>query len=202
MFFRAPSFFFEPRFWGEEGVIYFSNAFNNSWYQALFTPHLGYFSLFNNIASTLAANIVPLKYAPLITTLLAFVVQVIPLAIVLWSRSELWGSAVKKAVGILIILFVPVTGEIWLATNLSQFYFSLITFLILMEDMGNASLRRVWCYRILLVLSGLTGVVSCFITPLFIFKAWTKKRKDVKILFRQAFLLYVQCYSSWFFGYR
>jgi hypothetical protein len=43
MFFRAPSFFFEPRFWGEEGIIYFSNAFNNPWYKALFTPHLGYF---------------------------------------------------------------------------------------------------------------------------------------------------------------
>jgi hypothetical protein len=178
MFFRAPSFFFEPRFWGEEGIIYFSNAFNNPWYKALFTPHLGYFSLFNNIASMLAANIVQLKYAPLITTLLAFVVQVIPLAIVLWSQTELWGSAFKKAVGILIILFVPLSGEIWLATNCSQFYFSLITFLILMEDMGNASLRRVWCYRILLVLSGLTGVVSCFLTPLFIFKVWTKKRRE------------------------
>ena len=123
MFFRAPSFFFEPRFWAEEGIIYFSNAFNNPWYKALFTPHLDYLSLFNNIASTLAANIVQLKDAPLITTLLAFAVQVIPLAIVLWSQSELWGSAVKKAVGILIILFVPLSGEIWLATNCSQFYF-------------------------------------------------------------------------------
>ena len=47
-----------------------------------------------------------------------------------------------------------------------------------MEDMGNPSLRKVWCYRILLALSGLTGVVSCFITPLFIFKAWTKKRRE------------------------
>ena len=178
MYIRMPLLFLQPRFWAEEGLIYFSYAFHHSWYKALLTPHYSYYSLFNNIASILAANIVPLQYAPCVTTYLAFFVQLIPFAIILWGNSSLWDTMYKKIIVVLIVLFTPLSGEVWLNTITSQFHFSLITFLILMEDVGSITPVRKWSYRILLVFAGLTGAVSCFLTPLFMYKAWSNRTRE------------------------
>lgn len=190
IYMREPSLFSGPRFWAEEGSIYFSYAFGHSWFQALFRPHFGYFSLFNNIASVFAVNLVPLRYAPLVTTLMAFVLQVVPLVIILWGESDFWDSTTRRVLGILIVLFTPLSGEIWLNTVNSQFYLGLITFLILMEDVINIGPYKKWFYRGLLVLSGLTGSISCFLLPLFAIKAWQGKRREEIV---QASILFACC---------
>lgn len=177
IYLRLPSLFIEPRFWAEEGAVYFSYAFSHPWYESLLACHQGYYSLFSNFATTLAANFVSLKYAPFVTTYFAFIIQMIPLGIILWGKSSLWNTLVKKIIVILIIFFAPLSGEVWLNTINSQFYFSLITFLILMDDETENKIIN-WCYRILLIFSGLTGPVSSFLAPIFIFKAWDKKKKE------------------------
>jgi len=178
MYIRTPLLFLQPRFWAEEGLTYFSYAFDHSWYKALLTPHYSYYSLFDNIASMLAANIVPLQYAPFVTTYLAFSLQLIPFALILWGNSSLWDNMYKKIIVVLIVLFTPLSGEVYLNLLGSTFHFSLITFLILMEDVGNITTVRKWSYRILLVFAGLTGPVSCFLTPLFMYKAWSNRTRE------------------------
>lgn len=177
IYLRRPSFFLEPRLWAEEGVVYFSYAHAHVWYEALIKPHLGYFALWPNLASTIAANLVPLIYVPLITTFFAFAVQLVPITLILWGQSELWQHPVKKIAGIFIILFTPLTNEIWLNTINSQFYFSVITFLILLNETNNSPFRK-WFSRALLLCAGLTGVISCFLTPLFFLKAWWEYKRE------------------------
>ena len=58
IFFRNPILFTEPRFWAEEGSVYFSSAFHSTWIVSLFQPHLGYLSLIPNIATIIAAKFV------------------------------------------------------------------------------------------------------------------------------------------------
>ncbi|HET8706541.1 MAG TPA: hypothetical protein VFM46_09595, partial [Pseudomonadales bacterium] len=67
---RRPELFSHPRFWAEEGSVYFANAWHFVWYEVLFEPHLGYLSFFNNLAALIATT-VPLKHAPLVTTIAA-----------------------------------------------------------------------------------------------------------------------------------
>jgi hypothetical protein len=64
---RAPVLWSHPRFWGEEGTIYFADAFNRAWFHSLFAPHVGYYSLFANGTALAAARLAPLEYAPLVT---------------------------------------------------------------------------------------------------------------------------------------
>lgn len=177
MYFREPTFLLEPRLWAEEGSRYFSYAYGYPWHQSLRHVQIGYLALWPNFASTVAANLVPLSHVPLVTTLFAFIVQLIPIAIILWGQSDLWHSATTRIVGVLVVLFTPLSGEIWLNTANSQFYFSLIAFLILNENTDISPTRK-WCYRILLVFSGLTGTVACLLSPLFILRSWLEKERE------------------------
>jgi len=184
IYWRAPRLFHEPRFYAEEGTLFFSYAFTNPFYLALFSPSLtlsiGYYNFYANFSTTLAANIVPLEYAPLITTILALFVQLVPIMIILKGKSVLWDSTEKKILCVLIYLFAPSSGEIWLQTINSQFYFCLITFMILLENQSITDGFKSWWYRILLLVSGLTGITSIFLTPFFIYSAWKKKSREIK----------------------
>ncbi len=114
IFLREPSLFIEPRFWAEEGSVYISYAYTHSWYENLLAPHLGYYSLFNNLIASIATKVVPLTYAPFVTTFGAFIVQIISFLIILWGDSICWNNIYKRIIVSLSILFVSSTGEIWL----------------------------------------------------------------------------------------
>ncbi len=164
---RAPALWSHPRFWAEEGTIYFAAAFNQPWYESLFAPHVGYYSLFANGAALAAAWLAPLDYAPLVTLSAALAVQALPVALILSSRAPLWRSWASALAGAVIVIFTPISSELWLNTINSQFYLALCTFLVLVEEEPPISPGRRLAHRAVLLVAGLTGAVSCFLTPLF-----------------------------------
>jgi len=176
IYLRDPRYFLQPRFWAEEGSLHFAYSFGHPVLPALFKPQLGYLNFWPNLA-TLLATFVPLELAPLITTLLAFAVQMLPIGLILFSRSPLWQSWGRKALGAAGVLFVPMTTEAWLNTINSFSYWGVIAFLILLEEPPEVQERR-WVYRALLVLAGLTGTHACFLTPLFLYRAWDEKKVE------------------------
>lgn len=178
--FRNTIFFIHPRFFAEEGVVYFSYAFSHSLFETIFNPRLGYYSLLNNLSAAVSASI-PLHLAPVATTMAAFIVQCIPLVIVVWGNSPFWNTSYKKIIILAAIIFAPFSAELWLNTINSQFYFSLITMLILCEDHADGGSLRKYLYRLLLMFSGLTGAVSCFLTPLFLVKAYLSRNREAWI---------------------
>lgn len=178
---RAPILFHHPRFWAEEAVVYFRWAWEHPWLSALMTPHNGYLSLFNNIAVVLAANLVPLERAPLVSTLAAFLAQLAPIVIILFGRIPLLAGFPRQAVATLVILFTPPSAEVWLNTINSQFYLALATCLLLLED-GQVR-DRAGCIlrRCFLVLAGLTGPVPCLLAPPAIYRAWSMRQREATI---------------------
>ena len=62
-FLKAPSIFLKPRFWAEEGVVYFLQGRSISFADTWTAMPLGYLSFPANIAGWIAAQI-PLYYAP------------------------------------------------------------------------------------------------------------------------------------------
>ncbi len=181
---RHPGFFTHPRFWAEEGAFYFANAaavaHTSQWYRGLtYTLH-GYLALWPNLATTIAANLVRLETAPMVTTLMAFVVQLLPPTLVLWGRSDLWPSAGRKLVAVAIILLAPLSAEPWLNTINSQFYLALATVLILVEDEPTRR-SHLWLHRGVLGLAGLTGPVSCVLTPLFGVRTLVERSRERRV---------------------
>ncbi len=177
IFFRDINFFIDPRFWAEEGSVYFLDAFNNGLI-ALFSPHQGYFSIVPNIA-TYISTLFSLESAPLVTTVFAFIIQAIPFYLILISTSTYFNNTLKKLTSSMIILFVAHTGEIWLNTITSQFHFILILFLIALDENKKINNK----YLILVLLSGLSGVVANLLTILFLINYIYKKNRSYLIYF-------------------
>ena len=176
---RAPSLLVNPRFWAEEGPTYFAFAWHHDWLTALIQPHLGYYSLVPNAATTLAVHLVPLEQAPLLTTVIAFCIQLIPIAIILWGGDEIWRGSGRQFLAVMAVMFTLASGETWLTTICDQFYLALACFLILVGDPGSSSRIKNWAYRLLLVCAGLNGVVSALLAPLFLVKWFTTRSREV-----------------------
>ncbi|MGE5558288.1 MAG: hypothetical protein ACM3WV_06700 [Bacillota bacterium] len=180
MFLREPELLLQPRFWAEEGAVYFKTAYDLPWYKSLFMPQQGYYGLFPNLVAIIA-NLVPLEFAPGIATFFAFLVQLLPFVIIFWGKSSYWDTIWKKVLISLLVLFTWATNEVWLNTINSQFYLVLTTFLILLTDSAATSKKQNIFYYFMLVLSGLSGVVSTFLTPFFIYRAVKDKNKNAAV---------------------
>jgi hypothetical protein len=180
---RAPSLFVNPRFWAEEGPTYFAFAWHHDWLTALIQPHLGYYSLVPNVATTLAVHLVPLEWAPFLTTAIAFCIQLIPIAIILWGGDQIWQGSGRQFLAVMAVMFTLASGETWLTTICDQFYLALASFLILVGDPGSSSRIKNWAYRFLLVCAGLNGVVSALLAPLFLVKWFATRRREVAYQF-------------------
>jgi hypothetical protein len=174
MWMRQPAFFSQPRFWAEEGRVFFARAWNTSGWEALCSAPLDYLSLYTNVAVALAARLVPLEDAPMVTTLAALAVQALPLVFLACAAAPEWRDG-RRYVGMGIVLFASMSDEVWLTTLHSHYYFALVAFFVLLEpaDVGRV---RAAVYAILVGTAGLTGPVSCFLLPLFAYKYHRSRR--------------------------
>lgn len=175
-FLRAPSILLEPRFWAEEGTLYFRNAFNHSFWEGLFfVPKrtAGYFALSANLPTTLAAWAVPLKYAPAVTTYFSLMVQLIPFAIILWGKSFVWETRLQKILACASLLFAATaSGEAWLNTINLQVYCGIISLILLGEDLSEASGKKLTLYGAIQAFCALSGVYSTFLFFAFAIKLY------------------------------
>lgn len=188
VYLREPLYLLNPRFWAEEGQIYFSYAYTNPWYISLFSPHLGYFSLVNNLATTLSAHVFPIWSSSSVTTFIALCIQITPAIIVIYGRSSLWNTLSKKIVVLILLLLAPIPQELWINTISSQFHLCLASSLLLFEQNDKIKPIKSYFHRLLILLAGLTGVVSCILTPIFIWKSFIYRNKENII---QAILLVI-----------
>lgn len=172
---RAPELWLHPRFWGEEANVYFQAALDRPWWDALTAGHLGYYSLWSNSGGVLASW-VPLAHAPAMTLLLALVAQLLAPLVVLGSRAPVWRTHQAKALALAILLFAPASGETWLTSIASHFHFALAASLLLLEPPGAHPPSQKWFHRGILLLGGLTGVITCLLTPCFVLRAAVRVR--------------------------
>lgn len=161
----------EPRLWCEEATTYLRYALHAPALDTLLAPHKGYFSLIANITAFLQARLVPLEYAPFISTFLAWAVMMLP-HLVLWcGRSPYWRTLPQKMLASGLILFVAQSCEIWMNVINAQFHLSLAVFLLLSEEWEGRSRRCRTAYGLLMGIAAFSGVVSCFLAPLFLLRA-------------------------------
>jgi hypothetical protein len=173
---RAPVYLTQPNFWAEEGMLYFAVAWERPVIEALTFRVAGYLLLWANLATTLAAllvqaGLVPLARAPQVTALCALVAQLIPVAVIAWSRAPFWGGTLRRTAGIGLLLVGVLTDEIWLNTINSQPWLVLAAALLLLEPPAESRIRRV-ASAIVLALAGLSAPTTSVLAPLFVWRAW------------------------------
>ena len=180
-FYRSPYIFLEGRFMGEEGSHYFKNAYENSFLNQLlyFVPAAGYYNLIANLLTEISTY-VPLIYSPLITAYGSLVIILIPSFLILFNESYLFKNDKEKFVGCLIFFITgPHIAEIWANSVNSQIYLFFSSLLILYLKPENK--KNQILFPGLLLISGLSAIYSCILTPLFFFKYLYTKQKNYLI---------------------
>ncbi len=176
--FREPLLFLTPRLWAEEGKFYFAHAYGNSFVGSIGYVLFGYYNLTANLTTYLASHWVSLEAAPIVTTGIAFAIQMLAPFIILTSSSTFWSSSYKKIVAVFLILFVPNASEVWLNSINSQYWLALGAFLILLEDTARISTARAWSFRVLLFLGGMSSPMACYLTPVFLYEGYRSRNRE------------------------
>ncbi|WP_419730666.1 hypothetical protein [Lichenicola sp.] len=166
---RMPEIVLKGRFWAEEGRNFFAAAATLPPLRALFNSYGGYLNLVANAATLAARLVMPLRLAPYMTIAVGLAFQLLPPLLLLTARDEWLGRMRVRIAGILLILLVPATEEIWLQTLHCQFELTLCCGIILALEpaAGLAALARL----AILALTPLCGPGGIVLIPLFLARA-------------------------------
>ena len=164
--FRETGLFLQPRFWAEEGQLFYSLSMHHSFWEVLKMVPVGYPTLFNAITGSLQVKLCSYESAPALSTAFGFLIQLIPVIIVLFTKCEYWNSPAKKIIFVqAIVLFTP--PELWLNTTNSHFIFGLSTFLILLIDPQHLTRFARLAFNFIIILSVLSGPESMLLFPFY-----------------------------------
>jgi len=173
---RCPELLLYPRFFAEEGTTYFACAFQKSFVSNLFSAHYGYYTLYNQLATSFA-KLAPLEHAPLVTTLMSLLVQVGISLYVLWGELPLLETLWRRTVLALAIPLISWPGH-WLTIIGSQCWFAAGAFLLLLSMNRSKNIFSYAARGGYLVLAGLTGVISCFMAPAYLWRSFREKSRE------------------------
>ncbi len=194
---REPLFFLHPRIWAEEGTIHINSVFINGFWGSLITPHLGYYSLFNNYVVAIGMKFFGISGVAYVTTWMSFLIMLLTILSPLALQSRYWDSDSKK-ITLVIFLLISGTAEIWLNTVNSQFYFCLFTALVYLSEAKEFRGWK-WAYILLMMVNAvMTGITSVALAPFFFykyFKGSTKSSREKILVALMAFGVCIQIFA-------
>lgn len=173
-FFKAPVFFLKPRFWAEEGVVYFLQGRAINFTETLTAMPLGYLSFPANLAGWLSAQL-PLYYAPIGGLAVSLAIQLLIPCVVI-ANQYFDNNRMKQAAFLLIPLLVFQSSETWLNSINSQFWMILAVAIIVSAPPKSNSLFVGGLNFCVALVAGLSGPGSAFLVPLFFIRALREKR--------------------------
>jgi hypothetical protein len=161
---RRPDAIFHPQFFAEDGVFWYSDAYNLGWLHALLIPANGYFQTLPRLAAAFSL-LLPLQFAPLLLNVIAIIVQVLPITFLLSSRCSRWGPLKLRYLMAVAYVALPNSSELDAVITEAQWHLALLASLIVLSV---PSTRRAWrLFDVLItLLSGLTGPFCLVLFPI------------------------------------
>ncbi len=171
---RRPDALFKPQFFGEDGPVWFANAYNWGWWHALSLPQTGFYQTLPRLAAALAL-LVPLRFAPLIMNLVGITIQVLPINVLLSSRCINWGSLGIRALFAFAYLALPNSYELNATVEEAQWHLALLAcLLVLSSSLPPNSAWRIFDLCVIL-LSGFTGPFCIVLAPIAVILWWMRR---------------------------
>lgn len=181
-FARAPGLLLEPRLFAEEASVYLVYSRHSSILSTLFLiptadGPAGYMMFFTNLVMA-AAKTLPLELVPRLTSVAAFLVQLLPIGVVLFSRSACWPTARLRVGAALVLTFSPALDpEVWLTTLHAPIFLALAATAILVAESPASRLGR-WAARAILGLGAATGAYTTLLLPVFLLRAYQSRHRE------------------------
>ena len=173
-FYRSPYIFLNGRFFAEES-IHFAYAWKNGFLNGLFfiEAYAGYFNFIANILASFA-SLIKIEQAAFVNIYGSFFTIILLPYLILFRDSILFFNDKKKVLGsLLLFCSPPFTPEIWINSVNLQIYLCLIVIVILF--MKNLNKKQKILNHSIILISGLSGIYSCILLPLFSLKYLKKK---------------------------
>ncbi len=150
----------------EEGTTYFRYARLVPPLTALLAPHQQYYGLFPSTMALVEARVLPLSWAAVFSVWIVLFVHL--LTVYLAATCERFSRERSKLLAVAVTFFAPGMAVIMVGSTQTQFAFALQCLLVLISDPQRHRIARTFCT----VMGGLDGVVSCVLTPFFVYRAW------------------------------
>jgi hypothetical protein len=160
---HRPDAFTHPQFWAEEGSVIFQDAYNDPRLVTLFAPVVGYLVVLPRLVAGIAAWM-PLPVVPLLFTLVASVLQILP---VLFVASDRMAHAGPRWLRILLGVIYLASPNFEVHANLTnaQWHLAVLAGLVLVASPPRSRAARVFDIAVLL-LCGLTGPFAFLMLPI------------------------------------
>ena len=165
----APNLFLAPRFWAEEGSVFFTQLRGGGLLHALTFVFNSNYLLATNLFTYLA-TLVPLPAAPAVTTYLSFAVElVVAYQIALFCEEN---GVPRPVTGLAVVLWAasPTNIEIFMTATNVQWVMGISVMMLAflsLEGTGRGSLALMAAWALF---CGLSGVPSCIAAPLLLLR--------------------------------
>jgi hypothetical protein len=179
-FLRCPETIRHPELYAEDGVVWFSSAYQQGPFHPLLEAHTGYLQTFPRLVADVGL-LVPLRWLPLFFVVVAVVVQVMPAALVASRRfATIVPSFQVRLLLALLYLLIPNSTEVNANLTNAQWHLGLLAFMVVIADAGG------WWWRTfdvaVVVLSGLTGPFVLVVAPIAIVVVAMRRRPWTLVL--------------------
>ncbi len=194
--FKNYSLWANPRFYAEEGRVYFANAYRHGTWQTLLAPHQGYYSLWTNLSTLISAKLFPLHTAPLITQLAGLFSIAITLSIITSSQLRILAGLRTKLLVALAVVLVDGGDGLVLTSLSAQFHFGIVGLILMAELFEQESTQRPLMITLLvLTLAALSSPLVCLLFPFFLVAFFNNRtrlsRLSLTIIVICAFLQFI-----------
>jgi hypothetical protein len=173
VFSRRPDALLYPQFYGEDGVIWYTDAYYLGWFRPFLIPHTGYLQTLPRLAAALAL-IFPLGFAPLIMNCIGMGLQGLPVNLLLSRVCKGWSSLSARSAMAFVYLVLPNTTELNVSITEGQWHLALISSLLALGTPPKSKLLFL-TEGLCILLCGLTGPFCIILLPI-AFVTWLKRR--------------------------
>ena len=178
LFLRRPDAVLNAQLFAEDGREWLQDALNAHYSIATLSyTFAGYLAVFPRLI-TLLAGLLPLQFTPIVLNLVALSVQLLPL-VYLWSKRADAINLKFKIFATVFYLCLPFSSEIHANITNSQWYLSLVLFiLIYIKESNNRFITLL--ERSLMLVASLSGPFSILLMPALLIDSWRTKRIPIK----------------------
>jgi len=164
LFVRCPATILHPRFWAEDSVIWYSDAYTIGWH-SLFSPQAGYLQTISRLVALVAQGF-PLQWAPALFVATALIIQTLTAIFLVSGRMRsVWPSLWGRFLFAFIYVALPNSLETHLNLTNEQWHLAILSFFILVARPAESRLGRAGDV-IALALSGLSGPFCLLLMPI------------------------------------
>ncbi|QDH17611.1 hypothetical protein [Swingsia samuiensis] len=175
LFFRSPSTLLHAQFWGEDGWVWFPDAYHLK-IHSLIMAHTGYFQTVSRLIA-LIGQAFPLRWNPTFYAACAFIFQLLPAAFITSTRCKnlIPNDSLRFFLACLLCT-LPNTNEVYVNLTNSQWHLAILAFLIIFSSPPENLFEKTFDYSFL-TLSSLSGPFCLLLLPLAIIHTYFQKNK-------------------------